>query len=89
MVQFLNNLQSGEVSVKQVQEFWAELFMFVPKGRSVKFFPWEGIGLRGITCTTAVSFAFRNGTAICCLCCSELTFESALAIQYLFSEPKL
>lgn len=39
MVQFLNNLQSGEVSVKQVLEFRAELFMFVPKGRSVKFFP--------------------------------------------------
>lgn len=87
--QFLNNMQSGEVSVKQVLEFQVELFTFVPKGRSVKFLPCEGIGLRGITCTTAVSFAFRNGTAICCLRCSHLTFESALAIQYLFSEPKL
>lgn len=87
--QFLNNMQSGEVSVKQVLEFQVELFTFVPKGRSVKFLPCEGIGLRGITCTTAVSFAFRNGTAICCLRCSQLTFESALAIQYLFSEPKL
>lgn len=81
-------MQSGEVSVKQVLEFQVELFTFVPKGRSVKFLPCEGIGLRGITCTTAVSFAFRNGTAICCLRCSQLTFESALAIQYLFSEPK-
>lgn len=37
-LQFLNNMQSGVVSVKQVLELQVELFTFVPKGRSLSVF---------------------------------------------------